>query len=346
MSGVLNVLWTIVKTIIVLGCLIFIHELGHFITAKLSGIKVNEFALGMGPKLFGKRFGDTLYAIRLFPIGGFVSMEGEDAESDDANSYMKKPKWKRAIVLAAGATMNIILGLILLCGLTCSSELIGTRIIAGFRDGATSSAQLRQYDEIKKINGRRVMIDNDIIFELVRDEDGLVDFTVVRDGETVELKDVPFAMSENKDGTRAITLDFTVYGVEKTFWGVVKHSFEWTGSIIKTVWVSLIELITGRYSISELSGPVGVATAVEQASSYGWDSLFLLIAYITINLGVLNLMPFPALDGGKLVLLVVELIRGKPLDQKYEGYINLAGLIVLLGLMIVVTVSDVTKLFR
>ncbi len=346
MSGVLNVLWTIVKTVIVLGCLIFIHELGHFITAKLSGIKVNEFALGMGPKLYGKRFGDTLYAIRLFPIGGFVSMEGEDAASDDENSYMKKPRWKRAIVLAAGATMNIILGLILLCGLTCSSELIGTRIIAGFREGATSSSMLRQYDEIKRINGRRVIIDNDIVFELVRDDDGLVDFTVVRDGETVELKSVPFAMSESKDGTRAITLDFTVYGVEKTFWGVVKHSFEWTGSIIKTVWVSLIELVTGRYSISELSGPVGVATAVEQASSYGWDSLFLLIAYITINLGVFNLLPFPALDGGKLVLLVVELIRGKPLDPKYEGYINLAGLIVLFGLMIVVTISDVTKLFR
>ena len=346
MSGVLNVLWTIVKTVIVLGGLIFIHELGHFITAKLSGIKVNEFALGMGPKLFGKKIGDTLYALRLFPIGGFVSMEGEDAESDDENSYMKKPKWKRAIVLAAGATMNIVLGLIILGGLTCASDLIGTRIVAGFREGATSSAVLQQHDEIKKINGHRVIIDNDIVFELVRDEDGLVDFTVVRDGETVELKDVPFAMSEGEDGTRSITLDFTVYGVEKTFGGVIKHSFEWTGSIIKTVWVSLVELVTGRYSISELSGPVGVATAVEQASSYGWDSLFLLIAYITINLGVFNLLPFPALDGGKLVLLVVELLRGKPLDPKYEGYINLAGFVILFGLMIVVTVSDVTRLFR
>jgi len=345
LDAVLNVVWTIVKTVLMLGVMIFFHELGHFITAKLSGIKVNEFALGMGPKIFGKKKGDTQYSLRLLPVGGFVAMEGEDAESDDENSYMKKPKWKRAIVLVAGATMNIILGLIILGGLTCSSELIGTRVIAGFKEGATSNAVLQQNDEIKKINGHRVGIDNDIVFELVRDEDGMVDFTVVHDGETIELKEVPFQMTTAEDGTRAITLDFSVYGEEKSFFGVVKHAFAWTGSVIKTVWVSLVELITGKYSISELSGPVGVATAVSQASSYGWDSLFLLVAYITINLGVFNLLPFPALDGGKLALLVVELIRGKPLDPKYEGYINLAGLAVLFGLMIVVTVSDVIKLF-
>ncbi len=345
MSGVLNVVWTIVKTIIVLGFLIFFHELGHFVTAKLCGIKVNEFSLGMGPKLFGKRKGDTLYALRLLPIGGFVAMEGEDGESDDENSYMSKPKWKRAIVLVAGASMNLLLGLLILGGLTCGEQLIGTRIVAGFRDGATSSAMLCQYDEIKKINGHRVAIDNDIVFELVRDDDGLVDITVKRDGETVELRQVPFVMTEGEDGKKAITLDFTVYGVEKTFFGVIGHAFAWTGSVIKTVWVSLIELITGRYSISELSGPVGVATAVGQASSYGWDSLFLLIAYITVNLGVFNLLPFPALDGGKLALLLVELIRGKPLPKKYEAYINLAGFVILFGLMIIVTVSDVIKLF-
>ena len=345
MSGVLNVVWTIVKTIIVLGFLIFFHELGHFVTAKLCGIKVNEFSLGMGPKLFGKRKGDTLYALRLLPIGGFVAMEGEDGESDDENSYMSKPKWKRAIVLVAGASMNLLLGLLILGGLTCGEQLIGTRIVAGFRDGATSCAMLCQYDEIKKINGHRVAIDNDIVFELVRDDDGLVDITVKRDGETVELRQVPFVMTEGEDGKKAITLDFTVYGVEKTFFGVIGHAFAWTGSVIKTVWVSLIELITGRYSISELSGPVGVATAVGQASSYGWDSLFLLIAYITVNLGVFNLLPFPALDGGKLALLLVELIRGKPLPKKYEAYINLAGFVILFGLMIIVTVSDVIKLF-
>jgi len=345
LDSVLNVLGTILKTVIMLGVLILAHEFGHFITAKLSGIKVNEFSLGMGPKIFGKKKGDTQYTLRAFPIGGFVAMEGEDEESDDENSYMKKPKWKRAIVLVAGATMNLVLGLIILGVLTCNSNLIGTKVIAGFKEGATSNAKLQQYDEIKKINGHRVAIDNDIIFELVRDEDGLVDFTVVRDGETVELKEVPFAMETAEDGTRSITLDFSVYGKEKNVFGVIGHAFKWTGSVIKTVWVSLIELVTGKYSISELSGPVGVATAVGQASSYGWDSLFMLVAYITINLGVFNLLPFPALDGGKLALLVVELIRGKPLDPKYEGYINLAGLALLFGLMIVVTVSDVIKLF-
>ena len=341
----MNVVWTIVKTIIVLGLLIFFHELGHFITAKLCGIRVNEFSLGMGPKLFGKKKGDTLYALRLLPIGGFVAMEGEDGESTDENSFMKKPKWKRALVIAAGAAMNLLIGLIILGALTCGEDLIGTRMIAGFRDGATSSSMLRQYDEIRKINGHRVGIDNDIVFELVRDEDGLVDFTVVREGETVELSQVPFVMAEDGEGNRSITLDFTVYGVEKTFFGVIGHAFAWTGSVIKTVWVSFIELITGHYSISELSGPVGVATAVSQASSYGWDSLFLLVAYITVNLGVFNLLPFPALDGGKLALLLVELIRGKPIPKKYEAYINLAGLAVLFGLMIIVTVSDVIKLF-
>lgn len=344
----MDTILTILKTVIILGVLIFIHEFGHFIVAKLGKIQVNEFSLGMGPRIIKFKKGETEYSLRAFPIGGFVSMEGENGEEESAENpraFTRRPKWIRGLTLIAGATMNIILGFVIILGLVCASDLIGTTKIAGFHKEATSNQILMQNDEILKINGMKIHIDNDIVFALVRDEDGLVDFTVRRNGEMVELKDVPFTMKENEDGTKSIYLDFQVYGVEKTFGGVIKQAIGWTVSIIRTVWVSLVELVTGQYAISDLSGPVGVASAVGQASSAGLDSLFLLVAFITLNLGVFNLLPFPALDGGRIVLLIIEAIRRKPLHPKYEGFINFAGLAVLLLFMLVVTFSDITKLF-
>ncbi|MDL2232834.1 site-2 protease family protein [Ruminococcaceae bacterium OttesenSCG-928-L11] len=339
----------ILLAILVFGLLIFIHELGHFLTAKWAGIRVHEFALGMGPTLlrFGK--GETTYALRLFPIGGFVAMEGENEDSSDDRAFCNKPLYKRIIVTAAGATMNIVLGFVLLVFLSSQLSLLGTTTVAKFADDAVSSQQLQVGDEILRVNGHRVRSDNDLVYEFMREKDGLMEMVVQRDGidEPITLQ-VPFRMDPTEEDSEVdfIYMDFKVLGVEPTAGGVVKNAFNWTGSIVKQVWGSLVDLLTGRYGFNQLSGPVGVTEAIGQAasSSGGYKSVLLLVCFITINLGVFNLLPVPALDGGRLFFMLVELIRRKPINPKYEGYVHAAGFALLMLLMVSVTFSDIWKL--
>ena len=344
----MNVIWTILETLLIVGILVFIHELGHFITARLNKVKVNEFALGMGPTLLkhqSKKSG-IVYAWRLLPIGGFVSMEGEDEDSDDENAFNKKKVWQRLIIVAAGALMNIILGFIIVLVIVSTSAQLGSTTVAAFNEGATSSTKLQVNDQITAINGMHVSVDNDIIFGLLRDTDGAVDITVKRDGQKVVLESVPFVMDTAEDGTQLIQLDFKVYRSEKTVGNVLKQSVGRTTSIVKMVWLSLVDLVTGRFGFNQLSGPVGIGSAVGEATSQGWSSLGLLVAFITINLGVFNLLPLPALDGGRLIFLLIGLVRGRPVNPKYEGYVHAAGLIFFFALMIFVTVNDIFRLIR
>lgn len=338
----------ILIAVLAFGLIIFIHELGHFLVAKSTGVAVHEFALGMGPRLLSFRRGETVYALRLIPIGGFVQMEGEDEESDDPRSFGKKKVWQRFLIVSAGAVMNILLGFFLLLGLTIGSDALSTTTLARFNEGATSNVQLQENDRITHINGARVRTGNDIVFELVRDEDGLVDMQVIRDGERLSLPSVPFLTQQTEDGRSLISLDFKVYALEKTPGNVLQYAFYWTLGNVHQVWASLIDLVTGHYGISELSGPVGVASvigeAVGEARSVGVGPLFTLVALITINIGIFNLLPVPALDGGRLVFLLIEAIRRKPIPPRYEAYVHAAGLIALFALMIVVTVSDVIRL--
>ena len=339
----MNVFWTILETLLIVSILVFIHELGHFLTARLNKVKINEFALGMGPTLLkhqSKKSG-IVYAWRLLPIGGFVSMEGEDE-----NAFNKKKVWQRLIIVAAGALMNIILGFIIVLIIVATSAQLGSTTVAAFNDGATSNAKLQINDQITAINGMHVSVDNDIIFGLLRDTDGAVDITVKRDGEKVVLESVPFVMETAEDGTQLIQLDFKVYQSEKTVGNILKQSVGRTTSIVKMVWLSLVDLVTGRFGFNQLSGPVGIGSAVGEAASQGWSSLALLVAFITINLGVFNLLPLPALDGGRLIFLLIELVRGKPVNPKYEGYVHAAGLIFFFALMIFVTVNDIFRLIR
>lgn len=312
--------------------------------AKLFKVKVNEFSLGMGPKLFSKQKGETLYALRAFPIGGFVSMEGEDEESDDKNSFGSKKPWQKAGVIVAGAFMNLLFGYIVMIVLTIMSGRVGTTTVAMFNEGAVSNNYLRVNDRIVSVNGSKVKTPNDITFEFLRDKDGIIDLEVIRNDEKIKLPPIQFQMEEIEDGVNAINLDFKVYSKELTPLGVFGYSFNWAVTIVKQVWVSLIDLLTGRFGFNQLSGPVGVAAAIGEASTMGIDSLLLMVAFITINLGVFNLLPFPALDGGKLVFILIEAIRGKPIPAQYEGYIHTAGLILLLGLVVFVTFNDVIKL--
>ena len=336
----------IVLTVLLFGVLIFIHEFGHFITAKLSGVKVNEFALGMGPVIWKTRKKDTQYALRLLPIGGFVSMEGEDEESEEEGSFSKARVWNKIWIVTAGALMNLLLGFLLLVIVVSQQNAIGTTTVARFEDGASSSQMLQVDDKILKINGSAIHIDYDIIYTMMRDSDGAVDMVVLRDGQKLELTDVPFSTEEMEDGTVTTTLDFKVYGKEKTVGGVLRQAFFYTGTVAKLVWTSLIDIVTGKFGINQLSGPVGVASAVGEASSMGLTSFLMLAAFITINLGVFNLLPIPALDGGRLLFLLIEAVRGKPVNPKYEGYVHALGFVLPLGLMIVVTFNDIVRLFR
>lgn len=351
LDTILYYLITAIASIFVFGSVIFIHELGHYLAAKFSGIKVHEFAIGMGPTIFKFTKNETKYAIRLFPIGGFVSMEGEDEESDAENSFTKAPVSNRILVTVAGAIMNIALGFIVLLTVVLMQPNIISREVAEFLtdDASTAKTGLKVGDTILAVNGRRCFIANDVSYEFARTQQGTADLTVMRDGKKVELNDVVFDTiqgSENTNGMAQLVIDFKVYATPKTFVSVMKEATNWTLSLARMVVLSLVDLVSGRVAINNLSGPVGIVTAIGQASSIGFDSLLLLMALITINLGVFNLLPLPALDGGRLVFLVIESLRKKPLNQKYEIAVNAVGFVLLMGLMLFVTFNDITKLIK
>lgn len=332
-------------SIFVFSSVIFIHELGHFIVAKMSGITVNEFSLGMGPRLFGFTKGETDYSLRMLPIGGFVAMEGEDEESDNEGSFSKAPVQNRIAVVVAGAVMNLILGFVVLVFLTSQQDAITSRTVSMFHENAmTQQTGLQVDDEIIAVNGRRCYIANDIIYEFARTQNGTADFTVRRGGEIVQLEDVTFETYEDENGIKQLVIDFYVYPEEKTVVTVIDEAVKWTMSLARTVFLSLVDLITGNVAINQMSGPVGIVTVISEAASIGFEQVMLILALITINLGVFNLVPFPALDGGRLLFLLIELVRGKPIKQKYEIWVNTAGMGILLAFMAFVTFSDITKL--
>ena len=338
---------SILVSILVFGVVIMIHELGHFIMAKSSGIRVNEFSIGMGPQLFGKKVGDTEYSVRALPIGGYVAMEGEDEESDAEDSFNSAPVQNRIGVVVAGAVMNMILGFLVLLFLTSRQSAITSRTVYGFYEGAmTQQTGLMAGDEIVAINGRKCYIANDVIYEFARTQNGVADFTVIRNGEKILLEDVTFdTYIDEETGLKQMVIDFSVYPIEKTLPNMLKEAGNWTISIARMVFLSLVDLVTGNVAINQMSGPVGIVSTISDAVSYGLESVLMILAMITINLGVFNLLPFPALDGGRLVFLLVELVRGKPVDQKYEMWVNSAGIVILLGFMAFVTFSDITRLF-
>jgi len=331
--------------VLVFGSVVFIHEFGHFFTAKLAGITVLEFSLGMGPKLFSFTCGETQYSLRLLPIGGFCMMEGEEEESDNAGSFSKASVWARIRVVAAGAFMNIVLGLLVLSILTATGGLIATTTVHSFIDGAsTQQSGLQVGDTILTVNGSKLFIADDIFYEMMWDKDGKAVFEVLREGERITLPDVQFETTPNGDGTNSITIDFIVVGEEPGVFNVLGESVRKTVSLTRQILRSFGQIITGAVPINQLSGPVGIVSVISEAASYGLRPLLNLLAYISINLGVMNVMPLPALDGGKLVLLLVEAVTKKKLSEKWEVIINTAGLILLLGIMVFATVNDIGRL--
>ncbi len=328
----------------------FIHELGHYVFARIFNVKINEFAIGMGPRILSHRSKktDIVYSIRILPFGGFVSMAGEDDESDDENAFHKKHPLKRIVISVAGATVNITVGFIVMMALVINSSTLYSTEIANFVQGegfvSTSEQGLAVGDRITRIDGARVYTANEVQYEIMRRGVEKIDITVIRGGETVVVEDVEFPRFEEQ-GTLFGQRDFNFVPEAKTVGATLKHAFTRSASTIKMVLDSLVDLVTGRYGVESVSGPVGVTKALGEAAEAGASNLIYLAAFISINLGVMNLLPLPALDGGRIVFQVIELVRGKPLSVKVEGYIHFAGLALLLLLLVIVTFKDIIALF-
>ncbi|MBR6514233.1 MAG: site-2 protease family protein [Clostridia bacterium] len=326
--------------------MILLHELGHYLFARLFKVGIKEFAVGMGPKILSgvsKKTG-IRYSLRLLPIGGFVTMLGEDEVSDSPDALCNKPVLQRIVICAAGSAFNIITGVVLVFAVIMLSPALGSNVIAEFTENAVSCDYgLVAGDRVVAIGSDRTPTLRNIVYEIGHLGDEAADITVIRDGERKVLEDVRFGQEEN-DGVSFGVMDFKVKTEEKNILTVIKHSFYTSVLTVKMIWESLIDLITGRYGFDALSGPVGVTTTVGNAAKQGIDSLLYLSSVLAMNLGVFNLLPIPALDGGRLFFQLVELIFRKSIPQRLEGMVHFAGIVLLMILMLIVTYQDIIKL--
>lgn len=334
--------WPILVAILAFLIMIFIHEFGHFIAAKAMGVRVNEFSIGFGPTLLKKQGRETLYCIKLLPFGGYCAMEGEDETSDDPKGFCNKKPWRRFIITAAGAVFNILFGFLIMMIVLAPQERYTTTTVASFAEDASSAQSgLAVGDRILSVNGRSVLTTTDLSYTFTNiPDDGRMDMVVRRNGEKVELPEVTFA-TQNSDGINYVSVDFYVQGVDRTIFTFLSQSVKTTVSYGRMVWWSLIDLLTGKFGISQVSGPVGVTVAIGNAAKLGWDAFLPIITLITVNLGIFNLLPIPALDGGRLFFIMIEMIRRKPIPPKKEGLVHGIGFAVLMIFMALVTFKDI-----
>ena len=353
----MGVFTTILITVLVFGFLIFIHEFGHYITARIFHVTINEFSIGMGPRLVSrtsKKTGIT-YSLAAFPIGGFVAMAGEDGLDDDPlvtedpNGFDKKPAWQRFIITFAGSFVNVVAGIIAMVILTSMIKIGNTEIVdfldpieQGYEVSSEDSG-LMEGDVIVKVDGKRVRILDQLSYEIMRRGYEPIDVTVIRDGEEKTISDVVFP-SISDQGQSFGAMDFRVRAVDKNFGSVLRYSWSKSALIIRMCWESLYDLITGRYTIAAVSGPVGMSGAIGEAASDGPQTLLYLIGLISINLGVMNLMPIPALDGGRLITILFEMITRKKVPAKIEGIVNAVGLSLLLAFSFFIMIKDIIQI--
>ena len=354
--GLKSVLY-ILLAVGIFGALITIHEFGHYITARICGVTVREFALGMGPQIFSRVSKKTgiRYSVRLLLIGGYVSMDGEDGDSENPNAFCNKNIWQRILIIVAGAGMNILLGFIAMFILTTGTvlstdgALLPTNVIAGFTEGSTSNLSgehgLMENDRVVVVNGVPVFTGYDLVYEITNSAYEPVDMIVVRGDNFVKLEDVQFPTTE-ESGIVFGSYDFKVYGKTPNIINLGLYSVNRSFSTVKMVYDSLFDLIRGRYGAEAVSGPVGTTQVIGEAAQAGGGTLLYLVAIITINLGVFNLLPVPALDGGRLLFLLIELFRGKPINRNFEGYVHFIGILVLFALMALISIKDIIGLLK
>ena len=340
----------IILAILLFGLLILVHELGHYLTARLFGVAINEFSIGMGPKIFSWTSKKTAiaYSLRALPIGGYVSMAGEDEESDNPNAFDKKPVWQRMIITVAGSVSNVLLAFIVMFILVASTPEIGSTQISKFRDGAVSPDYgLQIGDIVTEVNGKDVHITRELGYFISRYGTEPVDITIKRNGETQILENVVFAVAtDDASGLIYGQADFFVNVAEKNLGTVIKNGFFESCLTIRMLADSLVDLFSGTYGVDDLSGPVGVTTVIADAAKDNAYQLWYIFVFIAMNLGVMNLLPFPALDGGRLIVLLIELVIRRPVNKKVEGYINLVGMIILFTFMAFITVKDIGKILQ
>ena len=355
----------ILLAILMFSFLIFIHELGHFITAKLSGVQVNEFSMFMGPAIWKKQVGETLYAIRCIPIGGYCAMEGEDEESDNPRSFGKAKWWKRLIILVAGAAMNFAAGFLIFWGMYALApgyETIPQPVIASFEAGNTIEGTdgLMVGDEIYSIDGERVYTSSNVSFLLsmnLSEDPGIHDIVVIRDGEKLVLDD--FAMEKHlfqTDNGEQLMYGMNLTVTDRTFLGALDYAWANTVDNVRMVRLSIGMLFSGDAGIEDVSGPAGIINTISQVAENSGSTykaimnVLYFTAFIAVNLAVMNLLPIPALDGGRAVCLLLtagfEGITKKKINPKYEGYLHGVGMVLLLGLMAVITFKDIFYIFR
>ena len=339
--NILNNIWPYAVAIVLFLGLILIHEFGHFIAAKLLGVRVNEFAVGFGPKLIKWGKGETKYAVNLIPLGGYCAMEGEDEASTDTRAFCNKAPWRRFLIVLMGVTFNLILGLVLVALTLVPQKRFTTTTVSAFYENSVSSEYgLKEGDKIIKVDGRKIFTTYDLSYAFSNVDGDTVDITVKRGEKKVELENVKFE-SEKIDNINYLTVDFYVEGKDKTLLSFIGHTFDTSVSYCAVVYRSLFDLITGRYGISAIAGPVGVTAAIGSATKQNLLNLLPIMAFITINLGLFNLLPLPALDGGRLVFILFEMIFKKPVPQKYEAVVHTVGFILLIGLMLIITFKDI-----
>ncbi len=339
-----NNFWPYAVAVLLFLVLIVIHEFGHFIAAKLLGVRVNEFAVGFGPKLFSKQLGETKYSFNLFPLGGYCAMEGEDENSSDSKAFCNKAAWRRFLIVVMGAVFNLILGLIIVAIILAPSKMFATTTVAEFADNASSQKSgLKVEDTILEVDGRKIFTTYDLSYAFTNVEDGKIDMLVERNNKKVKLEDVEFE-TEEYEGISYLSLDFKVYGEEKTFSTYIKQTFKTAVSYCTVIWRSFIDLISGKYGISAMSGPVGTAAVIGNAARQSLQNLLPIMALITINLGIFNLLPIPALDGGRIMFILFEMITKRKVPQKYEALVHGIGFALLLGFMALITIKDIWSL--
>jgi len=351
---------SVLFAILLFSFLVFIHELGHFAAAKLSGVQVNEFSLFMGPALWKKQVGETLYAIRLIPVGGYCAMEGEDGGSDNPRSFDKAAWWKRLIILIAGAAMNFVVGVLLMILIYLPVQQVVVPVIDSFEAFSTvdGAEGLQVGDTILEVDGEKIYVQSDFSMILSMNPGETHDLVVQRNGKRVVLDNL--LMQKHpvtyEDGSTVMLygMNFTIAPL--TLGGKLQYAWNQCLDTLRMVRLSLQMLISGQAGISDMSGPVGIVqqmSTVAETSPTRLDALLNMLyfgAFIAINLAVMNLLPIPALDGGRVVGLLltvaVEAVTKKKIDPKYEGWLHGAGMILLLGLMAVIMFKDIFVLFR
>lgn len=350
----------IIVGILLFGVLIAVHEGGHFLSAKLLGVRVNEFAIGMGPALFSRQKGETQYSLRLLPIGGYCAMEGEDEDSGDPRAFSSKAPWRKLIILAAGSFANLLAGFLIVALMFAHAGSFAVPVVEDFAEGfpCAGASGLLPGDRILSINGQKVWVYADVNAYLAAAKgQETMDLVIERNGEKLERKALPITLRDYQTDGKTVQrygINFTVQ--EASFPAVMKQSLDTCCYFAKAVWSGLGMLVSGQVGLRDMSGPVGIVSYLGEAGSQGGSvsaglqNVFYIIALIAVNLAIMNMLPIPALDGGRIFLLLVSeavfFVTRRRLDGKYEAYLNGLGFALLMLFMLAVTFSDVFKLFQ